>query len=263
MDVVPQAGAVPRRQVDPRDAEGVLLTEGGPHQLAEHVRGLPHVDARAQLGVGPDRVEVAEGECPQPAGGREVLHHHLHDHLGPCVGRGGGERRGLDDREVVGGGVDRGGRGEHHVRPAQLGERVEQGQGLGDVVAVVVVGLGHRLRHHDARRHVHGHGDVGVLVEDTLDQGPVRDVTLEEEPPGGELTLPRQEGVEDHRRVTGLLEGTRRGRPDVARAAGDENLHRGTLVARETTERPRASDSPQGLDTSPQQRPNGPKWTED
>ena len=104
-------------------------------------------------------------------------------------------------------------------------ELVEELERLGDVVAVVLVRLLDRLRHHDPRGHVDGRVEVGVLGDDPAQQRAVGDVALVEHPVAHERQRSGEQRVEDHRRVPGLLEGLRGDRADVAGAAGDENLH--------------------------------------
>ena len=87
VDVVADAGAVAGRVVGAGDREGVLLAAGGHHQLAEHVRGLLGVDAGLEVGVGADRVEVAQDDRAQVGRGRHVLEDLLHHPLGPGVRR--------------------------------------------------------------------------------------------------------------------------------------------------------------------------------
>ncbi len=70
-----------------------------------------------------------------------------------------------------------------------------------------------------------GRVDVGVLGGDPPQQLAVGDVALVEDPVAHEGQRPAQQGVQDHRRVTGLLERLGRDRPDVAGAAGDQDLH--------------------------------------
>ena len=65
----------------------------GHHQLAEHVRGLLGVDAGLEVGVGADRVEVAQDDRAQVGGGGHVLEDLLHHPLGAGVRRGRVERR--------------------------------------------------------------------------------------------------------------------------------------------------------------------------
>ena len=195
------------------------------HQLAEHVRRLLGVDARLEVRVGADRVEVAQDDRAQVGGGRHVLEDLLHHPLGPRVRRGGCERVGLDDLEAVLGRVQAGRAREQHPRLAELLELVEELQRLGDVVAVVLVGLLDRLRHHDPGRHVDGRVEVGVLLDDPGEQRAVGDVALVEDPVAHEDVRAGEQRVEDHRGVPGLLERLGGDRTDVAGAAGDEDLH--------------------------------------
>ena len=64
-----------------------------------------------------------------------------------------------------------------------------------------------------------------MLVDDPAQQRAVGDVALVEDPVADERPRPGEQRVEDDRRVAGLLERLGRGRPDVAGAAGDQNLH--------------------------------------
>ena len=57
------------------------------------------------------------------------------------------------------------------------------------------------------------------------EQVAVGDVALVEDPVPDEGERPGQQRVEDHRHVTGLLEGLGRRRSDVAGASGDQDLH--------------------------------------
>ena len=228
VDVVADAGAVGGRVVDAGDGEGVLLTEGGAHQLAEDVRGLLGVDAGRQVGVGADRVEVAQDHRAQVGRRRDVLEDLLHHPLGAGVRRRRVEGVVLAHLEALGrGGVQRGGRGEQHAVLAEALEGVEELQRLGDVVAVVLVGQLDRLGHDDARRHVDRGVEVGVLLDDPGQQGAVGDVALVEDPVADEDPRARQQRVEDDRRVARLLERLGRRRADVAGSAGHENLHAG------------------------------------
>jgi len=182
-------------------------------------------DAGLEVGVGADRVEVAQDDRPQPGRARHVLQHHLHHPLGAGVRRPRLEGVGLHHLELRLERVERRRGGEQHARLAQLLQLVEQLEGLGDVVAVVLVGLGHRLGHDDPRRHVDGRVEVGVLLDHPAHQRTVGDVALVEDPVLHEHPGPGQQRVEDHRGVAGLLEGLGGDRADVAGAARHENLH--------------------------------------
>ena len=149
-----------------------------------------------------------------------------------AYGELGAERVVLGDLEVVLDRVERGRRGEQHPRLAQRHQLVEQLQGLRDVVAVVLVGLLHRLGDDDPRGHVDRGVEVGVLVDDPPEQVAVGDVALVEDPVTHEGERSGEQRVEDHRHVTGLLQGLRRRRPDVAGAAGDQDLHASRVAKR-------------------------------
>ena len=231
MDVVADAGAVAGGQVGAGDRELRLDAARRHHELAEHVRGLLGVDAGGEAGVGADGVEVAQDDGAQVGGRGHVLQHLLHHVLGARVRRVGRQRVVLEDLEALLDVVERGRAGEDDARQVERHQLVEELQRLGHVVAVVLVGLLHRLRHHDPRRHVHGGLEVGVLVADAAQQRPVGDVALVEDPPRGEHPRPGEQAVEHHRRVPGLLERRRRRRAEVAGAAGHEDLHGVTVGA--------------------------------
>jgi hypothetical protein len=72
-------------------------------------------------------------------------------------------------------------------------------QGLGHVLAVVVDRSLHRLGYHDQRRAVHDGGEVGVVVQDAVEQGRVGDVALVERPAVAELAAAGDEVIQDHR----------------------------------------------------------------
>ncbi len=201
------------------------MTPRGHHQLAEHVRRLLDVDAGLEVRVGADRVEVAQHDGSQVGGRGHVGQHLLHHPLGPGVRRPGRERVLLGDLEGLLDGVQAGRAGEQDPVQPERGELVEQLQRLGDVVAVVVVRLLDRLRHHDPGRHVDGRVDVGVLGRDPPHHLAVGDVALVEDPVADEGDRTAQQRVEDDGRVARLLERLRRDRTDVAGAAGDQNLH--------------------------------------
>ena len=83
-------------------------------------RALGVAFGRSQLGVGADRVEVAQHQRPQVGAGGEILQHQLHHQLGACVR---GDRQGggvLEHLEALDGGVHRRGGGEHHPRLAEV-----------------------------------------------------------------------------------------------------------------------------------------------
>jgi len=64
-----------------------------------------------------------------------------------------------------------------------------------------------------------------MLLDDPAHQVAVADVALVEDAVAHEHLRPRQQGVEDHRDVAGGLERLGRGGAEVARPAGDQDLH--------------------------------------
>ena len=110
----------------------------------------------------------------------------------------------------------------------------EEARQAGDVVGVVGQRVSDRLRDDDARSTVHDRCDVGMLGEDAAHQHPVGVVALVEREALGEGPQPPGQVVDDHRLVAGI--GARRGdrRADVARASGDEHLHRVESLLRGT-----------------------------
>ena len=225
VEVVADAGAVTGRQIDAGDREAGLLPAGRHHQLAEHVRRLLGVDAGLEVGVGADRVEVAEHDRAEVRRRRHVLEDLLDHPLRPGVRRRRVERVVLADLEVVLDGVQRGRGREQHPWLAERDELVEQLQRLRDVVAVVLVRLLHRLGYDDPRGHVDRRVEVGVLLDDPADQVAVADVALVEDAVAHEHLRPGQQGVEHHRDVARGLERLGGGGAEVARPAGDQDLH--------------------------------------
>jgi len=94
--------------------------------MAEHVARLLGVDAGLEVGVGADRVEVAEHDRAEVGRDRHVLQHLLDHPLRPGVGRRGVERVVLPDLEVVLDGVQRRRGREQHPRLAERDQLVEQ-----------------------------------------------------------------------------------------------------------------------------------------
>src|SRR5690606_32423345 len=104
-------GAVAGRPVRARDLE-LLVVLDRDEQPAEQVRRVARLQAGAKLRVGPDRIEVAQRDGPQRAGGRAVLESLLYHDLGAGVRVGRRQRGGLVDREVRTRRIDGAGRAE-------------------------------------------------------------------------------------------------------------------------------------------------------
>src|SRR5579859_7469457 len=84
VNVVPDAGAVPGRPVGPGDLERHAFVVGLDY-LAQGVGRAPQLQAGPHLGVGPDGVEIAQGQHPDGLGGGDVGEHRLAYRLGPRV----------------------------------------------------------------------------------------------------------------------------------------------------------------------------------
>src|SRR5690606_5125621 len=97
--------------------------------------------------------------------------------------------------------------------------------GFGDVGPPVPQRVGHRLGYRDQRGAVDRGLDVRVLGEDPVQQVAVGQVTVVEDPAGGELDPAGLQVVEDHRLDAVVQAGGGDRAADVPGAAGDEDLH--------------------------------------
>ena len=134
MDVVAQSGAVPGWVVGAGNFESVTPLLGRHHQLPENVRRLAQVRSVAQVGIGADRIEIAQDQRPQPPCTRQVGQHRFRHEFGSGVRRLRIGARILENLEVLAGRVHRGRGGEDHSRFAKTLQLIEELQRLGYVV---------------------------------------------------------------------------------------------------------------------------------
>lgn len=224
MHVVPDPRAVAGRVVGAGDPERHAVLLGQDH-LAQGVAGARQLQARAHLGVGADRVEVAQGQYAEGPGGGDVGEHRLAHGLGAGVGAQRLDGGLLVHGQVVVRAVDRGGGAEDQAGAAVAQEMTDEVEALRHVRLVVAHRIRDRVRHHDQGRALDDRVDVGMLGEDAVHERAVRDVTLVEHAPFGELPPPRHQAVEDDRGDPGVQTGRGDRASDESGASGDQYLH--------------------------------------
>ena len=181
--------------------------------------------------AGPGRVEVAERDRPQAVGPFVIPQDVLDHELGPAVGIGRPGRVVLGDGRFQGLAVDRRRRGEDQgVRPG-LQHGVEEVEAGGEVVGVVLAGIGVGLADLDEGREVEDGSDL-VLAEDPAQGVPVEEVGPDERHGADELGPAAREVIEDQDVEPLPDELPDRMGPDVAGAAGDEDGHGPVLSMR-------------------------------
>jgi len=241
VDVVAQCGAVGGVVVATEDPQLLELadrdlSDEGHEVVRDPLRVLPDRPRR----VRPDRVEVAQqGNPPARLGHGDIAQHLLDHHLRPPVGVGGRGGHVLAHRHRRVGAVDRCGRGEDQLVDVVAPHGPHEREGRPEVVLVVL----QRLRDALADSLEAGEVDDGVdlLVREELFR--LLAVAQVEGVDGQVLAGQGLEPVDDRRLGVGeavddddlvarsheLDDGVG---ADVAGAAGDENAHAHTVLAR-------------------------------
>ena len=205
--------------------------------------------AEVAVGIGPRGVEVPQQGVTQAVGPGVVLDEPLGGELGRAVRGLGRLGRVLAQRHL---GVEPVGRrraAEEDLAHPGGAHGVEHALGPADVDPVVSLGIGDRIGDRRQRREVHHRLDA-VLAQhlgQTIGVGDVAD----DQPAGGlgdRRGIPLEQVVIGDRIVPVVEQPAKAGAADVARAAGQEDLHRSfSLIAKNQVDRGREVGRNQGL----------------
>ena len=235
--VVANAGAVGRRVVGAEDLQRIHPALSDPqHQRNEVGLGIVVLAVRT-VGVGAGGVEVAKQREPESVGLREVADHPLDGELGPGVGAAGHLLGLLAHGHLGVEAVGRTRAREEHPVDVRLAHRRQQAERADDVVAVVVVGVGHRLADVGRRGEVHHRLDA-VVLHDRGELRGVGEVAHHETIRGHRVAMAEAEVVVGDGVGAFGDQVAKAGGPDESGAAGDEDLHGrapGSIIGRSGT----------------------------
>src|SRR5215211_1428405 len=221
VDVVAHRGAVSRRVVGAEDLHGRALRRGLEYegdQMRLRMVILPEPAART------GHVEVAEARRGQPAGLADGADEPVYGELGAPVGVGRQGRGRLLYRNLLGLPVDGGCGGKDQPPCTRLAHRLQKVERPADVVAVVALGLLHRLADEGERREVEH--TVEAFGERLAGEPRVYEVSLDQSRPfRNGLSVPFGEVVEHDRLVAHFDELGGDDATDVARPPGYQDLH--------------------------------------
>ena len=222
VNVVPNARSVWCRVVIAEDRE-LDPTQGGQQHGRDEV-GLGVVIFAVAI-AGTRGIEVAKRYAPQPVGRAIPGKGALECALGLAVGIDGVWVRILRDGTPIRRAIHGRTGAEHQPRDAGSAGCLEQVDSARDVVAVIARGIADGLPHQRTRAAVEDRIDAFALQE-ASDQSLV--TVARDAQPGarGHRRAPAgRKVVEDDRVVAGREERLDRHGPDVARAAGDQDVH--------------------------------------
>ena len=129
----------------------------------------------AEPRAGAGGVEIAQRDRAQAGGAGKPAEGALERRLGLAIDAHRRERLGLRQRRARRLAVDTGGRGEDEQAHVGCEHGLDQMQAIDDVVAVVPVGLPHRLRHEDGPGHVDDRFDA-LLAQERRKAGAISQV---------------------------------------------------------------------------------------
>src|SRR5215210_4901748 len=228
VDVVAYGGAVARRVVGAENLDGRTLRcglEDEGYQVRLRVVVLPEPPARTS------NVEVPEARRGQPAGFADGADEPVYGELGGAIRVGRHGRGRLLDRDLLGFTVD-GGRGGEDEPPGMcFPHGLKEVARPADVVAVVALGLLHRLPDQRERREVKH--PVEACGECLPDKSGVQEVARDQARPFWYgLSMPFGEVVEHGCLVARFDELGGDDATDVAGPAGHEDPHRRSIFPR-------------------------------
>src|SRR6188474_34416 len=158
--------------------------------------------------------------------GRRIAQHDFGHQLRPAVGRGRHRRIVLGDGHAGRIAIDRRGRGKNEMTNAALDRSLNQGAGVGGVVAVIAERIPHRVRHDGRAGEMDDRFDL-VIFDQSGDQRLVADVTDDRQHRCGQgRSKTGRQVVEHNDALTRIRERMHGVASDITCAAGDQDGHR-------------------------------------